>query len=199
MHVRRLALFLLLPLLLAGASYSFAAEATALTASLELQKLFKDDQADREPAPGVNVDWEAIGLRDEQRELRIKELIAAGVLVSGADFYHAAMVLQHAPTPDDALLAHDLCVIAIGKGEKRAKWLAAASMDRFLIRVGRQQRFGTQAQSTWSRPPQLVPVDPNVSDALRREFDVPDLADKKKELAEMARIMAENKKKAAPK
>jgi hypothetical protein len=30
------------------------------------------------------------------------------------------MILQHASTPDDYLLAHDLSVIAISKGEEKA-------------------------------------------------------------------------------
>jgi hypothetical protein len=46
--------------------------------------------------------------------------------------------------PDDYLLAHELCVVAIGKGEKRARWLAAASEDRFLMALKRPQRFATQ-------------------------------------------------------
>ena len=42
------------------------------------------------------------------------------------------MILQHGGGPEDYLLAHELCVVAIGRGEER-KWLAAASEDRFLM------------------------------------------------------------------
>jgi hypothetical protein len=143
-------------------------------------------------------DWEAIGIRDDERELRVKELLAAGPLGDGAAYYHAAMVLQHAATPDDYLLAHDLCVIAISKGESKAKWLAAASMDRFLMSVGRPQRYGTQYQSTKrSRSPQLYPVDPSVSDVLRKELDVPTLAQAKIKETESAKAFndaSKNKK-----
>lgn len=154
--------------------------------SQELARLYAEDQADRNFSADRQPDWEAISMRDEQRELRIKQLLAAGPLGSGADYYHAAMILQHATTPDDYLLAHDLCVIAISKGERRARWLAAASLDRFLIHIGRPQRFGTQFQSTRSfRPPQLMPVDPGVPDVLRQELGVPTLEEAKKKQAEM--------------
>src|SRR5687768_41936 len=105
---------------------ALATAGMAAASSDELQRLFVEDQADRAPASGNNIDWEAVGVRDETRERRVKELVRAGALKSGADYYHAAMILQHAPEPDDYLLAHDLCVIAIGKGEQRAKSLAAA-------------------------------------------------------------------------
>lgn len=125
-------------------------------------------------------------MRDEARELRVKELIQAGALTTGADYFHAAMILQHASEPDDYLLAHDLCVIAIAKGEERAKWLAAASLDRFLMSIGRAQRFATQFVSKRSfHPPVLAPVDPKVPDHLRRELNVPSLQEAKAREAEM--------------
>lgn len=171
---------------LASVNLSSAAANVTTGASEELTKLYKDDQDDRVVRLGQTIDWEAVGIRDEQRELKVKQLLAKDSLGSGADYYHAAMVLQHAGSPDDFLLAHDLCVIAISKGESKAKWLAAASIDRFLVSIGRPQRFGTQFQSKKSfRPPMLVAVDPSVPDALRKELDVPALEEAKKKEAEM--------------
>lgn len=162
--------------------------------SVELARLYEEDQADR-ISIGPDTDWEAISIRDEQRENRVKELLALGSLGNGADYYHAAMILQHASTPDDYLLAHDLCVIAIGKGEQKARWLAAASMDRFLISIGRQQRYGTQFRSDKSfKPPRLVSVDPNVSDALRKELNVPSLSEAKKREVEMEKEFNERRR-----
>jgi hypothetical protein len=160
-----------------GVSAQSAPPPTAASSgSAELKRLHDEDQSERTAAPGKVIDWSALMLRDEARQQRVKELIAAGGAQSGADYYHAALVIQHASEPDDHLLAHDLCVIAIAKGEPRAKWLAAASLDRFLTKVGRPQRYGTQFLSNHaSRPPKLLPVDPNVPDALRRELGVPTL------------------------
>jgi hypothetical protein len=110
----------------------------------ELARLYEEDQADRSPAGGKAIDWKRVTERDKTREDRVKKLYTADGLRTEADCYHAAMVLQHADRPEDYLLAHELCVVAVGKGEKRARWLAAASEDRFLMAIGRPQRFATQ-------------------------------------------------------
>ena len=65
-------------------------------------------------------------------------------LYTGADNYYAAMILQHGEKPEDYLLAHELCIVAISKREAKAKWLAAATEDRFLMMIGHPQRFATQ-------------------------------------------------------
>jgi hypothetical protein len=162
--------------------------ATPLKDNSELRRLFDEDQADRDPTTMKDRDWEVVNIRDDVRERRVKAMIADGSLVTGPDFYYAAMVLQHAPRPDDYLLAHDLCVVAIAKGEERAKWLAAASIDRFLINIGRPQRFGTQFQSLRSfQSPRLVEVDPTVPDQLRRELNVPTLKEAQAQEQEMAK------------
>jgi hypothetical protein len=88
------------------------------------------------------------------------------------------MVLQHASQPDDYLLAHEFCVAALARGERDARWLAAATEDRFLMNIGRPQRFGTQYRSTGpGQPVRLYQVGPGVTDALRREMAVPTLAE----------------------
>ena len=175
-----------------------AVAATPPQDNAELTKLFKEDQADRMPAAGKlspSVDWSVVTPRDRAREKRVKELIAADALGTGRDYYHAAMVLQHAPTPDDYLLAHDLCVVAIARGEERAKWLAAASLDRFLTNIGRAQRFGTQFQSKdMDHPVTLMATDPSVPDSLRRALNVPTLDQAKEREAQFAREFEESRK-----
>jgi len=109
----------------------------------ELARLFTEDQADRMADP---IDKETIVPRDRVRLARVKQLYQGQKLQTGPDYFHAAMVLQHAHDTDDYLLAHEFCVVAISKGVERAKWLAAASEDRFLVNSGRLQRFGTQYQ-----------------------------------------------------
>ncbi len=147
----------------------------------ELARLYKEDQADRTPPAGKEIDWHTVSERDHAREARVKELYRANQLKTGADYYHVAMILQHAPAPEDYLLAHELCVVAISKGEERAKWLAAASEDRFLMNIGRPQRFGTQFRSDGPNAPfRLYKVDESVTDELRRELKVPSLAESKK-------------------
>ena len=152
-----------------------AATATA-NDNEELTRIFQEDQDDRSPEEkeGKSTDWTIVGPRDKARESRVKEFYWDGSLHTGADYYHAAMVLQHADTANDYLLAHELCIAAIGKGEQRAKWLAAASEDRFLMTIGRPQRFGTQYRADGPNADfRLYPLAPGVTDDLRRAFDVP--------------------------
>ncbi len=143
----------------------------------ELKRLFDEDQADRRPAPdGKPVDFSVVAPRDRAREARVKEIYQTNGLCTGNDYYHAAMILQHANEPDDYLLGHHFCIVALSKGAIRAKWLAAATLDRFLMHTNRPQHFGTQYRPlSPGEPMQLYDVAPIVTDALRAEFNVPTL------------------------
>jgi hypothetical protein len=169
-------------------SRSVAAQPTATPVSednRELARLYQEDQADRTPENERLLGWKTITARDKARENRVKELYAKNGLQTGADYYHTAMVLQHADLPEDYLLAHELCVVAIGKGEQRAKSLAAKSEDRFLMEIGRPQRFGTQFVSQNNGPFRLYTMGTGVTDELRRLMDVPSLAESKAREARM--------------
>jgi hypothetical protein len=113
----------------------------------ELVRIYNEDQSDRMPVEGKPIDWGIVGPRDITRRARVMELYKSGQLLTGDDFFHAALVLQHGQEPEDFLLCHELCVAAIIKGNVPARWLAAASEDRFLMNLGRPQRFGTQFRS----------------------------------------------------
>jgi hypothetical protein len=122
----------------------------------------------------------ALLIRDAARLKRVKELYAQNLLKTGGDYYHAAMILQHSDVANDYLLAHELCVAAISKGDARGKWLAAASEDRFLMNISRPQRFATQFRCDGPNCEfHLYKVDEGVTDELRRVLDVPSLAEAK--------------------
>ncbi len=88
----------------------------------ELVRMYEEDQGDRAPAAaGQPIDWKLVGPRDRQREARVKELYESGALRTGKDYYRCAMVLQHASRPDDYLLAHEFCLVALARGEKAAR------------------------------------------------------------------------------
>jgi len=144
----------------------------------ELARIYAEDQSDRRDAEKIG--WEKVSARDALRLARTKALYRANALKTGGDYYHAAMILQHSHEAEDYLLAHELCIVAIGNGEERAKWLAAATEDRFLMDIGRPQRFGTQYRPEppgSDGPIRLYKVDDGVTDGLRREFKAPSLAD----------------------
>ncbi len=141
----------------------------------ELRRLYDEDQEDRTPRDPRAIDWSVVGQRDRARRERVKTLLAEGRLVTANDYYYAAMILQHGDGPDDYLLAHELAVASIIKGNTSGAWLAAATEDRFLTSIGRPQRFGTQFKADHDGPWRLEPVDPTMTDELREVFGAPSL------------------------
>ena len=118
-------------------------EAAEPADSTELKEIYEADQKDREASAGA-VDWKTVGARDAARRKRVRELIDAGLVRTGKDYERAAMVFQHGDRPEEILFAHVLAVTSLGKGNGGARWLAAASLDRYLHRLGQPQVFGTQ-------------------------------------------------------
>ncbi|MBN8732318.1 MAG: hypothetical protein J0L64_17385 [Acidobacteria bacterium] len=116
------------------------------THNSELKRIYQADQKDRETPLGSS-DWKTVGPRDAARRARVRQLIDKGEVRTGLDYERAALVFQHGDTNDDILLAHVLAVTAIGMGNGEARWLAAASLDRYLHRLGQPQVFGTQLTS----------------------------------------------------
>src|SRR5262249_11192441 len=116
---------------------SAQAQAPTVKDNEELTRLHDEDQADRSPADAREIDWSIVGPRDKAGLARVKALYKEDRLHTGADYYHAAMILQHSDIADDFLLAHEFCVVALtkGKNDKDARWLAAASEDRFLMNI----------------------------------------------------------------
>ncbi|MBI5383017.1 MAG: hypothetical protein HZA31_14055 [Opitutae bacterium] len=145
----------------------------------EVASLYREDQGAR-VALGTNVAlWSNLSGSDLERRMRVKALYAAGQLHTGSDFYCAAMVLQHGVTSDDYLLAHEFSIIALAKGEPRAKWLAAATEDRFLMQIKRPQRFGTQFYMKPDQQWELYTTADSVTNQLRAQLGVPPLAEAK--------------------
>lgn len=156
----------------------------------KLEQLFKEDQSDRQP--GANkIDWSIVGPRDAAREKAVREIIKDGGLSSANDYYHAAMVFQHAAAAEDIALAYSLATIAsrIDPAQTRAAWLAAAAWDRLLMRKKKPQWYGTQyvknpATGKW----ELYQIDENaVSDEERKLSGVPPLAAAKERVTQMNR------------
>ena len=166
------------PLLIFHAVRAQTSANQSLKDNEELKRLHDEDQSDRAP---TDVDWAIVSPRDKARQSRVKELYLQNRLQTASDYYHSAMILQHGDAPEDFLLAHEFCVLAISKGknDKEARWLAASSEDRFLMNIGRPQRFGTQFHSEGNGPFRLYTVDSGVTDETRREMGVHSLADAK--------------------
>lgn len=154
--------------------------------SAAVKQIFQEDQADRD----VDFDsmteqqfkeWRA---RAHSHDLlhykQMTDIITRGELHTGADFEKAAVIFQHGLKTDDYLFAHTLAVIAISKGRSQARWLAAASLDRYLHSMHQAQIYGTESLGTsagrtdrWTQDPYNRTLIP---DSLRSDLCVPDQA-----------------------
>jgi hypothetical protein len=158
-----------------------------VNSSAELKLLFEADQRERaEHPPHGTSEYEALRERDAGRRERVREMVAAGALTQAEDYYYAAMVLHHGGTVAEVEQAHELAMTATEMGYRPARWLAAATLDRWLMYQGRPQKFGTQIVPDGRRQ-RVWEVDPATTDAERVTWDVRPLAQQQARAAELSR------------
>lgn len=140
-----------------------------------LIELFEEDQRARmhHPAHGTDA-YRALRSDDAERRAEARELIAHEEALSGEELYCAAMIFQHSDEIDDIHLAHGLARRAAESGYRPARWLAAASLDRWLMYQGRPQKYGTNIVPDGRRQ-RVWDVDPRTGDDERAIWDVPPL------------------------
>ncbi len=124
-----------------------------------------------------------LAVADANHRHVVYELLAQSVITEPEDLYRAALILYHTDRkscPDIHLLAHFLAEGAVTKGYSEARYLAAATLDRYLVASGVPQRYGTQYDIDTGRVILLLPFDSSTTDEERREYDVPPLDSLKK-------------------
>jgi hypothetical protein len=158
--------------------------AQAAASNEEMRSIFVADQKAREGDPDAAA-WVKIEADDEARRVRTKALLDAGALTTGDDYFHAAFIFQHGRGSEDYLMAHNLAVIAVARGKEDATWIAAATLDRYLMSIGRPQIFGTQFKRSNGDASQEPYDRAALSDAMRKAMGVPPQAeqeDRRKQL-----------------
>lgn len=172
--------------------YGSAWAAEAATDNREITEIFQADQDDRtffttqKPSEWKPDAMRAMMLHDAERRKRVAFLLVEGKVQSALDYYHAAMVFQHSDLASDFLQAHILSTISAMKGYGPARWLSAASLDRYLQKIKQPQIFGTQyrnedpkqALSGWT----MEPYDRSIPNPVRHEYGVPSLDESLKRL-----------------
>lgn len=149
MLLKRIALMVGVGCGLVLVGWAVSAQPSQSSTRAELKTLFEQDQSDR---LGGAVSGSNLSERDLARRQRMMELLAAGEVTTPDDLYYAAFLLQHSNpahpdyTPELYLLAHALAEAAAFEGHEEARWLSAATLDRYLQFTGSEQFFGTQQQ-----------------------------------------------------
>jgi hypothetical protein len=151
----------------------------------ELRDIFFADQRDREGGFD-QIDWSVVKGRDAARRDRVRQLAAADQLRSADDYYFAAMIFQHGEDEAsyDQAFRYATRAVEMDASFVKARWLAAASKDRYHVARGEPQLYGTQykrVEGKWL----VWPVDFHVTDAERAEWGVAPLETAKKRLEKM--------------
>lgn len=151
----------------------------------QMAGIYKADQAVRQSMTAFRAQAKQIEQDDAARREQVRALLSTGELRAAEDFRLAAMVFQHGSEPRDFLFAHTLALVALAKGDRSASWIAAASLDRYLLAVGQPQIFGNQFDFDGRLQ---EPLDRElVSDALRRPLGVPTLAEQQAQMEKLLR------------
>lgn len=152
------------------------------SASAQMAEIFASDQAARSGGPRA-INWDTVAREDRKRRVETLKLLKAGRLSTPADFVGAAFLFQHGDCPAAYELANRLAGQAIAAGERpggtvhsTARWIYAATYDRWQRSLGKPQKYGTQYVSQGEGCNyRFEPYDPATTDAERAEYGIPTL------------------------
>lgn len=153
----------------------------AQSTSSILQHLYKEDVEDRSSknwdiATIKELSW--LKRRDRKRKRAVLFLNDLDSIKTALDYHHASYILQHGETLRDFALAHEFAKKAVELGDESAKWLFAATLDRYFLSIGKPQKYGTQFQVNRDGEYELVePIDVTVTDEERARYNVPPLSE----------------------
>ncbi len=114
------------------------------TDNLRIEELHISDQRDREHVYASAQEVETLRVRDSNRRQEVLDLMSRGEVNTPNDLYRSSVIFHHGTSPDDFLISHRLAVLASIQGHRGSRWLSAATLDRFLMSIGRPQIYGTQ-------------------------------------------------------
>ncbi len=177
-----LRLIVLLTLLVGASGRAQTSVAGAHSDNVELTHIFDEDQRVRQPKP-LGPDEPKITRNDAERLALVKQMLANDGVHTTADYFHAALVLQHSPSTADYLVAHTLAVLCAADHDSTCLWLSAATLDRYLQSVNQPQIYGTQYLH-FNQPPitQQPYANDLISDAIRSKLGVPTLKEQAEQL-----------------
>lgn len=142
------------------------------TVSLRIAELFAADQSVRQLP--VDASPQELDEGDINRRTEVLGYIANGQVHAARDLVYAAYIFQHGDCSEHYRLGNRLAQLAMDAGYLDARWIYAATLDRYLMSLGELQKYGTQY--TWREGKyELYPVDPTTTDTERAKYNVPPL------------------------
>jgi hypothetical protein len=116
-----------------------------------LEYLYTTDQADRQNLlkPLLIKSYRAKMMKRDSIRLRVvlNYINRDSVSLSPKGNFYAAMILQHGKKPNHYKLAHELALEAAKHDVQNAEWLSKATYDRWMLSIGKPQKYNTQNQT----------------------------------------------------
>jgi hypothetical protein len=137
--------------------------------SAELLKIAEADQANRAGSYD-SIDWNKVNPRDLKRRIRVAVIFAEGCFQKVSDYVSAAKVYQHGVTADHYYQAFIWANEAFKLGDESQRWWIAAALDRYLVKIGQKQLFGTQLSKNQNAEFCIQSVEPTFPDSLRIKY-----------------------------
>jgi hypothetical protein len=132
-------------------------------------KIAQEDQSDRAGSYD-SVDWNKVNPRDLQRRIQVATIFAEGCFKTSSDYASAATVYQHGNTADHYYQAFIWANEAVKLGDQSQLWWTAAALDRYLVKIGQKQLFGTQLSRNNSEKWCVQSVEPSFPESIRIKY-----------------------------
>lgn len=116
--------------------------------SKNLKYAYKTDQGDRKDLRSFVPFFSKLEERDSIRLNQVKELYTQDKISEPLDRFHAAFIFHHSNNSNDYRIASQLAAEAASsatlKDKYMVQWLKKASFDRYLLSIGKPEKYGTQ-------------------------------------------------------
>ena len=118
---------------------------SGLGAASQLEDLYQADQAARQGKDPATINWDVVAKQDAVRRQQVRDILASGKAFSANEYFSAALIMQHGYEPEDFQQAMTLAQQAVKQDPKhqQAKWLSCSAQDRYLLKIGKPQIWGT--------------------------------------------------------
>lgn len=105
--------------------------------------MYEEDQNSRKVE---KIDWKVLLIQDSTRRVEVSEMIKQNKVSTSMDYFHTAMIYQHGNDSASYKLAWEYSkkAAAMDSSNISARWLSAASFDRYSLSVRKPQIYGTQ-------------------------------------------------------
>ncbi len=162
-----------------------------IPATSEIHLLFEGDQRDRREGL-QKADMAAYLSHEKDRAARAHEIYEAykvgDAVLTPRECAELAMIFHHRDNAEDYYVAYELAKTAVENGEHDVRWLQAAAEDRYLLSIGKRQKWGTQFRKEngkWAYDGVLAPdAESGITDEMRAGMNVPIRSEQLQAIAE---------------